>query len=440
MASDATRCGRAARARRLAPCVFLLLSAGSRAPAAEPPLTVLRCARLFDARSGELLAPAVIQVRGDRIAAVGTSLPDPPGAMRIDLGRETCLPGLMDLHAHILYSPGADPLSDYLTRSSARRALDGLRAAQAMLRAGFTTLRDPGDQDPLYASVEVRNAIARGEFLGPRLFVAPHYFSATGGHGDLNMLAPDAVRYAPGKIVDGPEALRAAVREEIKYGADWIKLFASGGVMSAGDDPRGQDYSDEELRAAVEEAHRHGRKVTVHAIGPEAIKASIRAGVDSVEHAILIDDEGIALMKERGTWLVPTLYVLNYIIDEGPRLGYPAESIAKARALVEERDRRLRAAFAAGVRVAFGSDTIFPHEHAAREFAHLVRLGLSPAAAIRAATLSSAQLLGIEEQAGSLDQGKIADIVAVPGDPLANVRALEAVSFVMKSGRIVKQP
>jgi imidazolonepropionase-like amidohydrolase len=410
------------------------------AGAAEPASTVLRCGRLLDVRSGELLSPAVIVVKGERIAAVGRELPDPPGATSVDLGRATCLPGLMDLHAHILYSPGADPLTDYMTRSSARKALDGLRAAQAMLRAGFTTLRDPGDQDTLYATVEIRNAIARGEFFGPRLFVAPHFLSATGGHGDLNMLAPDAVRYAPGRIVDGPEALRAAVREEIKYGADWIKLFASGGVMSAGDDPRAQAYSDEELRAAVDEAHRHGKKVTVHAIGPEAIKASVRAGVDSVEHGILIDEEGIALMKARGTWLVSTLYVLNYIVDEGPRLGYPPESIAKARAIIEQRDLRLRAAFAAGVKVAFGSDTIFPHEHAAREFAHLVRLGLTPAAAIRAATLSAAQVLGIEEQAGTLETGKLADVIAVANDPLADVRALESVSFVMKAGQIVKRP
>jgi imidazolonepropionase-like amidohydrolase len=347
---------------------------------------------------------------------------------------------MIDLHAHVLYTPGTDPMTDYMTRSSARKALDGLRAAQAMLQAGFTTLRDPGDQDTQFATVEIRDAIRRGEFEGPRLFVAPHYFSATGGHGDLNMLAPDAVRYAPGRIVDGPEAIRAGVRDEVKYGADWIKLFASGGVMSAGDDPRAQAYSDEELRAAVEKAHRLGKKVTVHAIGAAAIKASLRAGVDSVEHGILIDDEGIALMKERGTWLVPTLYVLNYIVEEGPRLGYPAESVAKAKALIEERDRRLRAAFAAGVKVAFGSDTIFPHQHAAREFSHLVRLGLSPAAAIRAATSSAAQALGIESEAGALEAGKLADVIAVAGDPLADIRRLESVNFVMKAGRVVKRP
>jgi imidazolonepropionase-like amidohydrolase len=336
-----------------------------------------------------------------------------------------------------LINPG-DVLADSMRKSSARKALEGLRNAQVRLQNGFTTLRDPGDEDLYYSTVEIRDAIARGDFQGPRLFIAPHMISATGGHGDFNDLAPDLALQVPNVVVDGAAAMRKAVREEIKHGADWIKLAATGGVMSAGDDPRGQDFTDEELRAAVDEAHRHGRKVTVHAIGAGGIKAALRAGVDCIEHGALIDDEGIALMKERGVPLVPTVYVLDYIIEEGERRGIPADRIAKAKALQAERDRCLRAAFAAGLTVAFGSDTIYPHANANREFARMVRLGLSPMAAIRAASTNAARVLGIEKEVGTLETGKRADVVAVGRDPLADVTALESVVFVMKDGRVVR--
>jgi imidazolonepropionase-like amidohydrolase len=208
--------------------------------------------------------------------------------------------------------------------------------------------------------------------------------------------------------------------------------------MSAADDPRAQAFTDEELRAAVDEAHRHGRKVTVHAIGTGGIKAALRAGVDGIEHGLLIDDEAIAMMKERGVTLVPTVYVLDYIIEQGEKTGIPPDRIAKARALQADRDRAQRAAFASGVTIAFGSDTIFPHETANREFARMVRLGLSPLGAIKAATANAARVLGIEKDLGTLEVGKRADLVAVPRDPLADVTALESVSFVMKDGRVIR--
>ena len=407
---------------------------------------VIRAGRLLDVGSGEVRTNVTILVRQGRIVAVGdpesrglgTGLRLPADAEVIDLSQATVLPGLIDLHAHILLEPG-DVMGSYIRRSSARKALDGLRHAQALLAAGFTTLRDPGDADAYYAAVEIRNAIQRGEFVGPRLLVAPHFLSPTGGHGDFNELAPDVVVLADGKIVDSPDAMRRTVREEIKYGADWIKLFATGGVLSAHDDPRVQAFTDEELRAAVEEAHRHGKKVAAHAHGAAGLKAAVRAGVDSIEHGALIDDEAIALLRERGTTLVPTLYVANFITEEGARRGIPEDRVAKARNLLPERDRALRAAFAAGVKVAFGTDTgVFPHGQGGREFAHLVRLGLTPLQAIRSATVVAAELLGLENEIGTIEAGKRADIIAVADNPLENIRTLEEVKFVMKDGRVIR--
>ncbi|MGE0554304.1 MAG: amidohydrolase family protein [Gemmatimonadales bacterium] len=402
-------------------------------PAPAQETVALRCGRIIDVAEGVARPGAVVVVRDGKIASIDTRVPE--GARSIDLSDQSCLPGLIDLHAHILINPDDQGMG--LQRSSAGRALDGLRNAQRMLEVGFTTIRDPGDYDAYYALTDIKNAFASGAFEGPRLFVAPHAISATGGHGDVNDLAPDLAIATPTRIADGAEALRRTIREEIKYGADWIKLMATGGVMSAGDDPNVTTYSPEELAAAVEETHRHGKRITVHAIGTAGIKDAVRAGVDAVEHGILIDDEGIALMKERGTWLIPTIYVLNYVIDAGPAMGFSPESIEKGRRLRDERDRRIRRAFEAGVKTAYGSDTIFPHQDAVLEFRELVRLGLPPIEAIRAATTNAAEALGIADEVGTLEPGKLADIVAVPGNPLDDIRVLEAVSFVMKSGRVV---
>jgi len=396
-------------------------------------VTAIRCGRVIDGRSDSPVANATIVVTGDRISGIGANVVVPAAAREVDLRTMTCLPGLIDLHVHL-----RGTAERALERSSADKALAILRNAQIMLQSGFTTVRDLGEPDAYFAPIAVRNAIARGDFQGPRMFVAPHMMSSTGGHGDTGNLAPDLELQVPNRVFSGAEDVREAIRQEFKFGADWIKVAVTGGVMSAGDNPNVTTMSPEELAAAVDETHRHGKKITVHAIGTEGIKAAVRAGVDNVEHGILIDEEGIALMKERGTWLVPTIYVLNHVIDEGARYGYREESLKKGRELRVERDRRIRAAFAAGIKVAFGSDNIFPAAESAREFAEMVRLGLTPLQAIRTATVSAAEVLGIGKDLGSLEGGKVADVVAVAGNPLENIRLLEDVKFVMQAGRVVK--
>jgi len=424
--------------RRMRPAhalALLLLAGGAQAQSGGS--IAVKCGGLLDMRSEALRHNVVVLIQGSRIQDIVTT--PPTGAQTIDLGSATCLPGLMDLHAHIFMDPSVTNVADnYLKRSSAAKTLGGLRRAQNMLNNGFTTLRDPSDMDEYFGLVDLKQALVRGDFVGPRLFVAPHALTPPGGHADINDLAPDVAVHSFGRLVTGTDAMRNAVRNEIKYGADWIKLYVTGGVMSSHDDPRVQEFTDDEIRAGVEETHRHRKKITVHAIGTEGIKASVRAGVDSVEHGILIDDEGIQLMLDRGTFLVPTLYVLNYIVQEGEKAGIPAENVAKGRSVIEDRDRNIRKAFAAGVKLAFGTDTIFPEKYGPREFALLVKLGLTPFRAIRSATLGSAELMGLDKELGSIERGKLADIVAVPGNPLDDVRQLEHVQFVMKEGQVIR--
>ncbi len=416
------------------PAILAAAAALVAAPAAAQE-TRLRCGALFDGESAGGAADVV--VAGGRITAVEPA--GGSGGEVVDLSGLTCLPGLIDLHAHLTINPDTLTALD-MNRSSAARALDALKNAQEMLQAGFTTLRSPGEFDGYYATVDLRNAIARGDHIGPRLLVAPHAISATGGHGDFNNLMSDLHIETPTRIADGPEGLRLEIRREFKFGADWIKLMMTGGVMSAGDNPNVSTYTEEEVRAAVEEVHRHQKKITVHAHGAAGINTALRAGVDSVEHATLVDEEGIRLFIERGVPMVPTLYVMNYILEEGEAIGFPRESIQKARELIEERDRRIGAAFSAGVPVAFGSDTIFPHGTAAREFAVMVGIGLSPTDALRSAMTVAARTLGLEDEIGRITDGFAADVIAVEGNPLEDIRVMEDVRFVMRAGRIVKTP
>ncbi len=396
--------------------------------------TVVRCGLLIDGRRDTPIRNASVVVREGRIVEVGPTVTAPPGSREVDLRQMTCLPGLIDLHVHL--RAGSTPLGS----SSADKALAILDNAQRMLRAGFTTVRGLGEPDAYFAPIAVRDAIARGTFEGPRMLVAPHMMSTTGGHGDHSYLTADLSIQVPNRVITGgPEGVRQAIREELKGGADWIKIAVTGGVMSAGDNPNVTTMSAAEIAAAVEETHAHHKKITVHAIGTDGIKAAVRAGVDNVEHGILIDDETIALMKEKGTWLVPTIYVLNHVIDEGAKYGYREESIAKGRRLRAERDIRIRKALAAGVKIGFGSDNIFPVEESAREFAEMVRLGLTPMQAVKTATTSAAELLGLDQEIGSIEVGKTADLIAVATNPLDDIRSLERVRFVMHRGREIKR-
>jgi imidazolonepropionase-like amidohydrolase len=399
---------------------------------------VLRAARGVDVVKGQVVPDAAVIVEKDKIQAFGSRLPAPSGSREIDLGDATLLPGLHDNHCHLMMDP-ADIDAIVFKRSSARKTLDALVNAQKTLWSGFTTVRVPGDCDWQYGLVDLRKFLAEGGALGPRILVAPHYLSITGGHGDANDYACDLCMRGLGKIVDGVDAMRQAVREEIKYGADWIKLFASGGVLSMGDDPTHSHYTPEELRVAAEEAHRLGKRITAHAHGAQAVRFAVEAGFDSVEHCTVIDEDGIRLMKERGTYCVPTLYCLDYLQLPGNPMRPDPSIVRKAAAMrVHQRDRFAKIV-AAGVAVAYGTDIgVFPHGENWRDFPCMVECGMAPIEAIRSATIASARMNGIDGEVGSLTAGLTADVVAVEGDPTRDVGRMKDVRFVMREGAVVR--
>ncbi|HZE58693.1 MAG TPA: amidohydrolase family protein [Chthoniobacterales bacterium] len=415
--------------------------------AADPATIALKAARLFDGKSKALVANGVVIVQGDKIVDAGSNLPIPQGAQVIDLGDATLSPGFMDAHTHLTLDFSGnynDRRLKEVDLNVSEQAIIATTRARATVEAGFTTVRDLGSRfvgSKEFVDVALRNAINHGVIPGPRMLVATYGIGATGGHFDptsgfRDMLFGREPDYSEG-IADGPDAIRKAVRFEVKNGADVIKAAVSGGVLSLADEVDTPQFTPAEIAALVDESHRLRKKVAVHCHGDQAAKDAIEAGVDSIEHGSFLKPETLQLMKTKGTYLVPTLMATEWIL--GKLDSYPPVLQAKAKAAGAARTEMFRNAVKLGLKIGLGTDAaVYPHGQNAKEFKLMVDLGMPPIEALRAATSSDADLLGISAKVGTLEKGKLADIVAMPGDPTTDITATERVSFVMKEGKIVK--
>jgi len=406
-------------------------------------VVVIRAGRLFDGTDGEVREDVTILVRGNRIEAVGRELEVPSGAERIDLSGHTVLPGLIDAHTHLTSDPTGGFTDQRLHRWPGHAALVGAKNARKTLLAGFTTVRNVGDMQPdEWASIALRQAVDAGLVPGPRILTSGKSLGITGGHCDLNGYRPDVFE-EPGVrsgIANGPDGFRAAVHHQLKYGADLIKFCATGGVLSQGDAVGVQQLTLEEMEALVEAAHMAGAQVAAHAHGNEGIETALRAGVNSIEHGSVLDDEAIRLFRETGAYHVPTMMAFEAVVEGAEDGTLTPHSAEKALEIAPHFEASIRRSIAGGVKIAFGTDAgVFEHGRNAHEFVLLVEAGMEPADAILSATREASRLLGEEGRIGSVEPGKMADLVAVEGDPLADVSLLEAVDFVMKDGVVYRR-
>ncbi|MDP3775369.1 MAG: amidohydrolase family protein [Gemmatimonadales bacterium] len=410
-------------------------------PAPAPEVVAIRAGTLIDGNGGAPLRNAVIVIRGQRVEAAGPNVAVPQGARVIDLSGATVMPGFIDSHVHLAGRPigEGDWVHDFVTDAPADDAIYGVAAARRTLMAGFTTVRNVGAGG--FADIALRNAIDAGRVPGPRILAAGHSLGITGGHCDNNGYVPGIFGREPGAlegIADGPDQIRQAIRLQVKYGADVIKICATGGVLSQGDAVGVQQYDEDELRAVVQTARLLERRVAAHAHGTEGIIAASRAGVNSIEHGSFMTEEAARIMVEHGTWLVPTLMAGYSVGGPGNETRLPPWAAAKGRRAWEAMQRGIRVATRAGVRIALGTDAgVYPHGQNGREFELLVQMGgMTPMQAIQAGTMNAATLLGMEHDVGSIEAGKFADIVAVAGDPLADITTLQRPVFVMKGGEV----
>jgi imidazolonepropionase-like amidohydrolase len=423
--------------RRLRSFALVLIAAFVTGTDAQEPTVVIRAARIIDGRGGPPIVDGAILVRGDRIERVGAG--SVPGGDRvIELGTATVLPGLIDLHTHLTDEVGTNWERALLTTTPGKAAIFGAKNAADTLMAGFTTCRDMGPTWP-YVDVDLKYAIEKGAVPGPRLMVAGNYVSSTGGAGDARQFSIYVDVPIVQNLADGVDAVRRVVRENFKHGADFVKILATGAVMSRGIPPGAQQYSDEELSVAVEEARRWGRFVAAHAHGADGIKAALRAGVRTIDHGSMLDDEGAQLLEANGAYFAPTLYVGRTILEEHGELNIPAHQVERERAMRGVQEQAFRRALAAKLPIVFATDAgVFPHGRNAREFALRVGLGQSPMAAIEGATRLAAEAIGWADRVGTLEPGRYADLIAVSGDPLADITELERVKFVMKGGVVYR--
>ena len=407
---------------------------------AQSIIKAIKAGKVIDVLSGIVLTNQIILIDNNMIIEIGSGIVIPKNAEIIDLSNSTVLPGLMDCHTHLTFQPGDNYYEDIFRKTPIDYALLAPTYAKRTLHAGFTMVRDVGSDQLI--DISLRNAINRGDIEGPRMLVSTFALGATGGHADLTGFNPN-IDWKYNKdftgVADGENEIRKRVRNNVKWGADWIKVSATAGVLSEEESAGAPQYSLDEMKVVVEEAHRWGRNVAAHAHGTEGIKLAIKAGVTSIEHGSLIDDEGIRMMIEKGIWLVADIYNDDYILAEFSKKGYPQKIIDKEKLIGRLQRENFQKAVKAGVKIAFGTDAgVYPHGWNGKQFFYMVKYGLTPMQAIQSATINAADLLDWKDKTGSISKGKLADIIAVDGNPLDDITILEHVKFVMKDGIVYK--